>query len=165
MSFIHKDPLLAATAINIASEVERQSNARVGQIQSDNSLTLQGQVVRQQQEISQLQAENQYYRSLLCQPMSVIAEKDKNFKQTYEKQQQLMADWIVSQKAFKELAIEFGFEDGLSVEEVVEMGNKKKLDVLDNKHDPKHGTNANGVNTLEDRIEATRERVLAQIKK
>ncbi len=84
---------------------------------------------------------NQEYENLLSQPMHIIAEKNQNFKEAYEEQQTLLADWMVSQKAFKELAIQFGLEKGLEVEEVIEMGLDKKIDVLQDKHEPSHNTN------------------------
>lgn len=148
MSFINKDPLLAATAINIATEVERQSNARVAQIQSDNSLQLKGNNVRLQQEVEQFKAQ-------LIQAQQEINE-----------QKQLISNWIVSQKAFKELAIEFGFEDGLSLEEVLEMGEQKKLDVLDNKNNPKHGSNISDISGIPEKcLEQTRKKTLEKLKK
>ncbi len=81
------------------------------------------------------------YENLLSQPMHVIAEKNENFKETYEEQQTLLADWMVSQKAFKELAIQFGLEKGLEPQDVIEMGLDKKIDVLEDKHEPSHNTN------------------------
>lgn len=82
------------------------------------------------------------YEELLAQPMHVIAQQNENFKETYEEQQTILADWMVSQKAFKELAIQFGAEKGLPVQEVIEMGKDKKIDVLEDKNDPSHKTNA-----------------------
>ena len=80
--------------------------------------------------------------------MLEIAQQNGNFKQTYEKQMLLMADWMVSQKAFKELAIEFGFDDGLQPDEVIKMGLDKEIDVLNNKHDPSHKSNSTDGNVI-----------------
>lgn len=124
MSFITKDPLLGATLNNVALEVEKQSAKRIGDIQSDNSSQLKGNNVRLQQEIEQLKAD-------LYAANRKITAQDK-----------VIADWMVSQKAFKELAIEFGFDDGLSAKEVIQMGLDKEIDVLECKHDPSHKTNA-----------------------
>ncbi len=85
--------------------------------------------------------ESQKYESLLAQPMHIIAQQNSNFKETYEEQQTILADWMVSQKAFKELAIQFGADKGLSQEQVWEMGQDKAIDVLQDKHDPTHNTN------------------------
>ncbi len=63
-------------------------------------------------------------------------------EQKIEEQQTLLADWMVSQKAFKELSIQFGLEKGLEPQEVIEMGLDKKIDVLQDKHEPNHNTNA-----------------------
>lgn len=88
-----------------------------------------------------LKQEVEYYKQLLSQPMQVIAQHNGDFKKTYEEQQTLLADWMVSQKAFKELAIQFGSEQGLSPTEVIEMGLDKEIDVLENRNDSKNKTN------------------------
>lgn len=93
------------------------------------------------------------YEELLAQPMHVIAQQNENFKETYEEQQTLLADWMVSQKAFKELAIQFGAEKGLPVQEVIEMGLDKKIDVLEDRNDPSHNTNAGDGTTISPRKE------------
>lgn len=76
-----------------------------------------------------------------------------------------LADWMVSQKAYKELSIMFGFDKGLTADEVIEMGNDKKMDVLDNKHNPDHGSNANAIPLLENNKEKIRERIKEKSKK
>jgi hypothetical protein len=83
----------------------------------------------------------EYYEKLLAQPMQVIAEHNDDFKKTFEEQQTHLADWMVSQKAFKELAIQFGLEKELEPQDVIEMGLDKKIDVLEDKHEPSHNTN------------------------
>ena len=85
--------------------------------------------------------EAEYYKKLLAKPMAEIAQANRSFKETYEKQMELLADWMVSQKAFKELAIQFGIEKGLTPNEVIQMGLNKKIDVLENRHDINHNTN------------------------
>ena len=85
--------------------------------------------------------EAEYYKKLLAKPMAEIAQANRSFKETYEKQMELLADWMVSQKAFKELAIQFGIEKGLTPTEVMQMGLNKAIDVLENRHDINHNTN------------------------
>ena len=85
--------------------------------------------------------EAEYYKKLLAKPMAEIAEENHDFKNAYETQMELLADWMVSQKAFKELAIQFGIEKGLTPNEVIEMGKNKEIDVLENNHDVSHNTN------------------------
>ena len=85
--------------------------------------------------------EAEYYQKLLAKPMAEIAQANRSFKETYEAQMELLADWMVSQKAFKELAIQFGIEKGLTSDEVIKMGLDKKIDVLENRHDVSHNTN------------------------
>lgn len=90
-----------------------------------------------------LKQEVEYYKQLLSRPMQVIAEHNGDFKKTYEEQQTLLADWMVSQKAFKELAIQFGAEKGLEPNEVIDLGKDKKIDVLEDKNNSLNKTNAN----------------------
>ena len=85
--------------------------------------------------------EAEYYQKLLAKPMDEIAKANRSFKETYEAQMDLLAEWMVSQKAFKELAIQFGIEKGLTSDEVIKMGLDKKIDVLENRHDVSHNTN------------------------
>lgn len=86
--------------------------------------------------------EAEEYSDLLCKPMREIAARNGNFKDTYDKQMEIMADWMVSQKAFKELAIQFGFEKGINKDETVKIAQSKKQGVLNQEHDPNNNTNA-----------------------
>ncbi|CAJ0733518.1 hypothetical protein [Ralstonia pickettii] len=60
--------------------------------------------------------------ALLSKPMAEIAAKNGRFRETYEKQQELIADWIVSQRAFKELAMKYGQLAGKTPEEIQKEG-------------------------------------------
>ena len=101
-----------------------------------------------------LKEDNIYYKELLAKPMAEIAQANRSFKETYEVQMELLADWMVSQKAFKELAIQFGIEKGLTLDEVHQMGLNKELDVLENKNDPSHKTNADTIKGIEQHIDS-----------
>ena len=59
-----------------------------------------------------------FYKTLLSRPMAEIAELNADFAETYYVQNQHMSDWMLSQKAFKELALDFGSTLGLSEEQV-----------------------------------------------
>ena len=111
------------------------------------------------QAVMKYKEEAEYYQKLLTKPMAEIAQANRSFKETYEKQMELLADWMVSQKAFKELAIQFGIEKGLTSDEVVEMGKNKKMDVLENKHEEQHNTNVSDSLFLVDRKDVLIERV------
>lgn len=65
------------------------------------------------------------------------------FARKAKENEEVLADWIASQKAFKELAIQFGIEKGMAVEEIIEMGLDKQIDVLEDKNDPTHNTHMN----------------------
>ena len=73
--------------------------------------------------------------------MHVIAANNRDFKKTYEIQQELLASWMVSQRAFRELAIEFGLPTGRTREEIINEGvTTVKEKVLNNQ--TKHKNNA-----------------------
>ena len=96
--------------------------AELRQLNSDNNAN--------QLALIGLHAQIRNYKELLSKPMEEIAAANGDFKATFEKQQEIIADWIVSQKAFRELAYEFGEKLGLSQDEVREMVPEKKKAVL-----------------------------------
>lgn len=87
------------------------------------------------------EAEAEKFRNLLAKPMAEIASKHMQFAETYRLQQEMLANWMVSQKAFKELAIQYGIQLGKAPEKVIQEGFDKAIDVLDDKHNPAHNTN------------------------
>ena len=104
-------------------------------------------------------------KKLLAQPMREIAEQNDDFKKTYEKQMESMAEWMVSQKAFKELAIRFGKEKGITPQEVIQMGLNMEIDVLEDRHDPEHNTKAGNSTIIRPYREKLKEKFYAERKK
>ena len=152
--------------INQATQAhERASHQRIlanhlinESIHQKNDIDLLNEIEELREHDAILQHDNEYYSRLLAKPMAEIAAENHKFKETYEKQMELLADWMVSQKAFKELAIQFGIEKGLTSDEVVEMGKNKKMDVLENKHEEQHNTNVSDSLFLVDRKDVLIER-------
>ena len=140
-----------ATQANIRAAHQTQLSTHLIQsaFHADQQVSRELQNLREQ--VSVLSEDNKYYSKLLAKPMAEIAQANRSFKETYEAQMELLADWMVSQKAFKELAIQFGIEKGLTPDEVIEMGNTKKIDVIESKHDSAHGSNANGMPLLREK--------------
>lgn len=137
--------------------------ARLNTAKTEGATILQQQIIQQSATIARLnnelrEAKDQLedYEYLLCKPLHEIASLNADFRKAYEEHQTMMAKWMVSQKAFKELAIQFGLEKGIDSDSVIEMGNNKKTDVLDNKNKKEHGTNADDVNTIKNRKEELR---------
>ncbi|WP_244855870.1 hypothetical protein [Ralstonia mannitolilytica] len=81
-------------------------------------------------EADRIKKENNEYKALLSKPFAEIAAKDGRFKENYEKQQELLAAWIVSQRAFKEVAMKYGQAMGKSSEEVLSEFQAAKETVL-----------------------------------
>lgn len=125
----------------------------------------QREAIKYKREATKAKNEVLAYKYLLCKPMAEIAEVNGNFKETYEKQMELMADWMVSQKAFKELAIQFGFEKGQTAQETIKQGLDKEIDVLENKHDTSHKTNSTDGNIIGPRVEKLKETFYSERKK
>lgn len=120
---------------------------------------------------SKLQKENDVksnnetnYEKLLEQPMHVIAHKHKKFRETWLKEQEFVANWMVSQSAFKELAIEFGEQLGFDQKTVIENGKNKKLGVLNNEFKEEHETNYNRLGIKEHVGEPDSQKIVESIK-
>ena len=104
------------------------------------------------QAVMKYKEEAEYYQKLLTKPMAEIAQANRSFKETYEAQMDLLAEWMVSQKAFKELAIQFGIEKGLTPDEIRDMVIKKRSDVLLNNNNPSHKTNSSDLTTMQEEV-------------
>lgn len=97
------------------------------------------------------QAEANFYKNLLSKPMAEIAEHDQNFKEMFDKQQELLATWMVNQRAMKEVAMALGKELGKTEDEVIELAKKATEDVLNG--ETKHGNNAEDMKFVKPYIE------------
>lgn len=79
-----------------------------------------------------LEAENLFYKNLLTKPMNEIAALNGDFKETYQEQQTSLGEWIVSQRAFKEIAVKLGLQLDKNKEQVIKEGNEAEIKVLNN---------------------------------
>ena len=110
---------------------EQENKARdYDQLQKDIENGLRHNATKEK--IKSLEAEVEYYKNLLTKPMLEIAQLNGDFEKTYDEQQTILGDWVVSQRAFKELAIKFGLETGKTKEEVIQEGKNTKSKVLNN---------------------------------
>ncbi|MDP2159940.1 MAG: hypothetical protein Q8K02_05630 [Flavobacterium sp.] len=94
-----------------------------------------------QAKLSDAEKEIEYYKSLLTKPMHEIANANGDFKKTYQEQQTILGEWMVSQRAFKELAIQLGIEAGRTKEDVIEEGLSNDIKVLNG--ETEHGNDFN----------------------
>lgn len=93
-----------------------------------------------------LNNEQETYINSLHEEISILSQH------LYEVQNNL-AQWMVSQKAFKETAIQIGLATGLRIEDIMCKSKSLQLDVLENKNNPFHGTNAKDSKFLESNID------------
>lgn len=122
---------------------------------------------KQQARNAELERDKEYYSSLLSKPMLEIAEKNRDFKKTYEKQQAILAQFIIENQAIKELAQSYGLELGKSDEdfdqeldeakEAVESGNSK----FNNNVDPQRLKEVARLHEIEEE-EKERQKIIAQ---
>jgi hypothetical protein len=112
-----------------------------------------------QEQVRALQSQVEFYKYLFAQPMHVIAANNKDFKKAYESQQELLADWMVSQKSFKELAIQLGSKMRIEKEDVIRLGLKGELDVLNSANNLAHNTNADNSETIRPFVEKFKEKL------
>lgn len=97
-------------------------------------------IAQLQQQLTAEQQEKEAYKRLLSRPLQEIAAVNGDFKKTYEQQQQLLAEWIMGQKAYKETAMQLGLQVGKNPEEVQNIASGNYTAVLENRTE--HGNNA-----------------------
>lgn len=84
-------------------------------------------------EKAELEIQNEFYRKLLSRPMKEIADASGDFKKTYDLQQQMLAEWILAQRAYRETAMQLGLQVGKSPEEVQKIATQNANAVLENR--------------------------------
>ena len=117
-----------------ASDAEH--NARFNQLKID----------RLEAEAKNLKEENRMFRELLSRPMREIAEVSGEFRKTYFEQQQLLAEWIMGQKAYKETAMQLGMALDMTPDQVQNVAAPNYTAVLENR--TQHGNNGSASPTL-----------------
>ncbi len=75
----------------------------------------------------------EYYEKLLTEPLAVIAGAIPAFKENYDKDQLVLAGWILSQKGFKEAAMKYGAMAGKTTQEIQAEGLANEATILDGK--------------------------------
>jgi len=101
-------------------------------------LKLRAEKAEQATQVAQQEVES--YKQLLASPLHEIAKANGSFKQTYDAQQQLLAEWIMGQKAFKETAMQLGIQVGKTPEEIQQIATQNANAVLENRTE--HGNNS-----------------------
>ncbi len=84
-------------------------------------------------EKKKLQEENKMFRELLSRPMREIAEVSGDFRKAYFEQQQLLAEWIMGQKAYKETAMQLGMALEMTPDQVQSVAAPNYTAVLENR--------------------------------
>lgn len=92
-------------------------------------------------ELKRVKEELSNLKDLLNKPHSEIAKYHSGFKLNYDKEQEILAEWMVSQKAFKELAIQYGQQLNKNPTQIKNEGFELEKQVLSSVHDPLHQTN------------------------
>jgi hypothetical protein len=124
-------------------------------------------VIELEQQVSKLRkqlSESQQNATMYMAKFKKSEQMVNSYKHAYTENRFILAQWMLSQKAFKAAAIEFGATLGKTADEVIEIGNTKKMDVLDNKFHPEHGCNANAMPLLEESKEKLMETILTKKK-
>lgn len=103
------------------------------------------------------QAEANFYKNLLSKPMAEIAEHDKNFKKMFDKQQELLATWMVNQRAMKEVAMILSTELGKKNEEVMDLLKVAEKCVLNGNSN--YGNNVNEVPFIKPYIDTIKRKI------
>lgn len=105
-----KDDEISALKSKMAHE------AKLAEINARPTPSIQEMTMRTRNE--ELERENKEYKDLLCKPMAEIAARNGRFKETYMLQQEIFTNWLLSQKAYRELAMEFGLSMGKTTDAI-----------------------------------------------
>lgn len=120
---------------------------------------LQNENNRLQQELAKSKGQSLPPRSNSITQPSDEQQRIESLQKQINELQFTLADWMLSQKAFKELAIQLGQEADLTFQQVIDKAQPIKMRVLDNAHEAEHGTNANGIPLLEKLSDRLREKL------
>lgn len=101
-----------------------------------------------QAKLNDAEKEIEYYKSLLTKPMREIADQNQQFLETYHEQQTIIGAWILNQRAYKEIAIKIGLENGLTKDHIIAEANKAKEKVINNQTDYDNNFNQNDWETF-----------------
>jgi len=144
-----------------AEIAEKEKKAKVAQKQAKD---LDFEVTDLEQTVRILRQEVHRLNSLFTQPLAEIAKNHPGFAKLYEDQMLKLGQWMVSEKAFKEVSLELGKNQGLSIPEIMEKVAIKQSDVLNNRNDPYNNTNITGSQVITpERAEKLKEVMLGQI--
>ncbi|MCO8321135.1 hypothetical protein ABEG10_11750 [Burkholderia cenocepacia] len=129
-NFLKSMSALGASAEDVSRETKIRDLQFQTQIQEQSDSFNRGYIEELKDEVEELQHEVERYKALLSKPMQEIARQHGGFKRAYEAQQKLLADWIVSQKAYKEVAMQFADKLGVSRDEVNKQGSAAEEVIL-----------------------------------
>lgn len=107
--------------INHSNEMVSQQNQNL-QLAQDRKYLLE--------KVEDLAVENQKYKELLAKPLGQILEENANYKKAYEEQQQLIALWMLRQRAMKKVAVDLAKENNISEQEIVNKSVELQKNVL-----------------------------------
>ena len=110
---------------------------------------LQKQIQKISNDLQEKENEIENYEILLSKPMLEIAENNVQFKETYLQEQSLLAKWIISQHAFKELAMKYGKELGKTTEDILQETEIAKEKVTSGKSEINNNVDQNVINNLD----------------
>ena len=117
------------------SAAKRNQEEIVGSLKKENATLL---------------SEKYFYKGLLSLPMREIAEKNGDFKKTYEEEQLVLAKWILNSKAYAETTMQLGLNAGKTPEEIKKLHTENIAAVLTNT--TKHGNDAVTNPVLKDNV-------------
>lgn len=152
--------------LSLLEQQEAASRARVEQhgrdLERDNQLRNQqaeinrlrneanGVAAPSQQEIALRErvAKLEQLESLLSRPMAEIAQKIPAFENAYLREQEILAQWILEQKAFAEIAMQYGQALGKTPEQITSEVNQAREVVLSGGSKFGNNLNAEAKNAL-----------------
>lgn len=102
-----------------------------GELDKSNSMivALKQRLVESTSKLVEVQRKICFYEELLKHNVETIATHSKDFEKTLSRELDLMSKWMLSQKGFKEIALQFGSILGLSIDEILDKATLKSIEV------------------------------------
>ena len=95
----------------------------------NRSLRLNG--MAKEHKIVQLERRVEFYEGLLKDNLETIAANSESFKETLNKQRDILSTWMIGQKGFMSVANEFGLKLGYTKDQVWDMAISKGLEIAE----------------------------------
>ncbi len=145
--------------------LQRQLEAQKTAEEKRRADDLRNQWLAQSVRIDELERKLKYNEALLKTNIATIADHSAKIKDDYMENQDILSNWMTSQKGFKDIATKFGAELGYTSDQVYNMSQKRGIEVMA-EDAPKYRESSNGEYSVydEQRLQRVKLDILSNLK-